>query len=371
MVSIFGVQANMFRDLSLQHLVLVMAFYAPLAISQSGEAASPKTTPHGVSVELATVDGRTTYHMGEEIGLVTRYRSTVAGRYLLDTAICGKYTATADIFNRKPGKTQPIGSPFCYHSYHPPKGWPGAPEKPVLAIDSNRVKLGSEPVELWSPGYLNYSQLGDHTVNITSRRVYPLDAPPVTETTVPESTYELTSNTLHIMIVPADDEWQHGVLAGIKSTLHDGSKKDPPSCHWLRELSSREATMERIYQVRTGGPCLARAWFHTPLDFEELHKLFRDPKFPVTTDVLDQLAYGFEITEHPELVDWDNSDLSFEQYRKLSGASFEKGRRHYTDELLALLPSKTPVAFGLSSQTAHAMDRALRASPPKPPAQGR
>jgi hypothetical protein len=343
----------------------MMAFCAQLAISQSqGQLASVKTTPPGVSVELATVDGRTTYHMGEEISLVTRYRSTVADRYLLETAICGKYTATADIFNRKPGKTQALGGPICYHSYHPRKGWPGASEKPVLAVDSNRVKLGSEPVELWSPAYLN-SQLGDHAVNITSRRVYPLDAPPVTETTVPESPYELTSNTLHIMIVPADDEWQHGVLAGIKPTLHDRNKKDAPSCHWLRELSSREATMERIYQVRTGGPCLQRAWFHTPLDFEELHKLFRDPKFPVTTDVLDQLAYGFMINEHPELVDWDNSDLSFEQYRALSGTSFEKGRRHFTDELLALLPSKTRVAFGLSSQTAHAMDRALRATAPK------
>jgi len=115
MVSIFGVQASMSRARSLQYLVLMMAFCAPLAISQSGLAASPKTTPPGVGVELATVDGRTTYHMGEEVGLVTRYRSAVADRYVVETAICGKYTATADIFNRNPGKTQPIGSPFCYH----------------------------------------------------------------------------------------------------------------------------------------------------------------------------------------------------------------------------------------------------------------
>jgi hypothetical protein len=352
---------------SLKSLALTIAICTQLAISQSqNQPASAKTTPPGVSVELATVDGRTTYHMGEEISLVTRYRSTVADRYLLETAICGKFTATADVFNRKPGKTQPIGSPVCYHAIYLRKGWQGASEKPVLAVDSNRVKLGSEPVELWSPGYLNYSQLGEHTVNITSRRVCPLDAPPVTETTVPESPFELTSNTLHIMIVPADNEWQHGVLAEIKPALRDRSRKDVPSCHWLRELSSREATLERLYQVRTGGPCLERAWFHTPLDFEELHKLFRDPKFPVTTNVLDQLAYGFVVTEHPELVDWDNSDLSFQEYRALFGLSFEKGRRHYTDELLALLPGKSRVAFGLSSQTAHAMDRALRASDPKP-----
>lgn len=344
-------------------LTLTVMLWSHSTVCQSAnQPASPKTNPPGVSLELATLDGRITYHMGEEIGLVTRYRSSVSDRYLLETAICGRYLATADTFNRQPGKTQPVGGPVCHHPVYFRKGWQGSVEQPVLAVDTHRVKLGLDPVELWSPGYLNYSRLGDHAVNITSHRVYPLDAPPVTETTVPESPYELTSNTLHIMIVPADESWQHSVLAEVTPELHDRGKKDPPGCHWMRELTSREATMERIYQIRTDGPCRDRTLFRTPFDIEQLHKLFRNPKFPATTQVLDQLAYGFVLTRHPELDDWDNSDLSPEEYRKRFDTSFEQGRRHYTDELLALLPSKAAVALRVSSQTAHGMDTALKNS---------
>jgi hypothetical protein len=301
--------------------VCLMMWSQTAAYQSASPPVSTKTTPLGVSVELATVDGCTSYHMGEEIALVTRYRSTLADRYQLETAICGKYLATADTFNRSPGKTQPVGGSFCPHPISIRKGWPGNVENPQLAVDSRRAKLGTDPDELGSPGYLNYSRLGDHTVNITSHRVYPLAAPPVTETAVPVSPYELTSNTLHIMIVPADEAWQHSVLAEAMPALLDRSKKDSPACHWLRELTSREATMERIHQIRSGGPCRDRAWFHTPFDIEELHKLFRDPKFPVTTDVLDQLAYGFVLTQHPELNDFDNSNLSSNEYSKRCGTA--------------------------------------------------
>ena len=343
-------------------LALALVTWSVAARQSPRLPASTKTTTPGVSVELATLDGRTTYHMGEEISLLTRYRSTLADRYLLETAICGKFLATADTFNRSPGKTQSVGGSFCLPPISIRKGWPGNVERPQLAVDTRRVKLGPDPVELWSPGYLNYSHLGDHTVNITSHRVYPLDAPPVTATTVPESPYQLTSNTLHITIVPADEAWQHSNLTQVKPILHDRSRKDPPECHWLRELTSHEATVERIYQIRTGGPCRDRTLFHTPFDMEELHKLFSHPKFPVTTEVLDQLAYGFVLNQHPELNDFDNSDLSSDEYSKRFDAAFQQGRRHYTDELLALLPGKAPVARPISSQTAHVMDKTLRTS---------
>lgn len=339
-----------------------MAVGAQFATCQSSpRSTAVKTTPRGVSIELATIDGRTTYHMGEEIGLVTRYRSTIPNQYLLETAICPKYLATADTFNRKPGKTQPVGvSMGCYHPTALHKGWAGASEIPKLAVDTHRVALGSDPVELWSPGYLYYSQLGDHTVNITSHRIYPLDAPPVTATAVPESPYELTSNTIHIVIVPADEDWQRQVLAEIMPALRDRKNKDPHGCSRLRDLTSPEATAERIYQLRSDGPCHDRLWFHTPLDIQELHKLFRNPRFPVSTEVLDQLAEGFVRSTRPELDDWDNSDLSFEEYRAQFGTSFEKGRRHYTDELFTLLPSKIGVAAGISAQTADVMNRSLK-----------
>jgi hypothetical protein len=323
--------------------------------------ALPKTTPPGVSIELATLDGRTTYHLGEEIGLVTRYRSTIVNRYLLETAICPKYLATADTFNRQPGKTQPVGvSMGCYHYQPPRKGWGEGSETSVLAVDTRRVTLGNDPVELWSPGYLNYSQLGEHSVNITSHRVYPMDAPPVTATTVPESSYELTSNTVHIVIIPADADWQRQALAEIMPALRDRKNSDPHACQRLRDLTSPEATAVRTYQLRTDGPCRDRLWFRTPLDIQELHRLFRNPRFPVSPEVLDQLAAGFARSAHPELDDWDNSDLSFEEYRVRFGDSFEKGRRHYTDELLGLLPTKTGFAARISAQTADVMNRSLR-----------
>jgi hypothetical protein len=359
---IFGVQTYMPRLGRVRCLALATVVCAQFATSQSPlRSTAVKTTPPGASVELATTDGRTTYHLGEEIGLVTRYRSTIVNRYLLETAVCPKYLATADTFNRKPGKTQPVGvSMGCYHKPHPRKGWAGDSETPELAVDTLRVVLGSDPVELWSPGYLNYSQLGDHTVNITSHRVYPLDTPPVTATMVPESCYELTSNTVHITIIPADADWQRQVLAEIMPALRDRKNKDPRACSRLRDLTSPESTAERIYQLRTDGPCRDRVWFHTPLDIEELHKLFRNPKFPVSTEVLDQLAEGFVRSNHPELDDWDNSYLSFEEYQARFDASFEKGRSHYTDELLTLLPGKTGVAARISAQTADVMNRSLK-----------
>jgi hypothetical protein len=343
-------------------LALATIACTQIATCQSApQSALVKTVPPGVILELVTLDGRTTYHLGEEVGLVTRYRSTIVNRYLLETAICPKHLATADTFNRKPGKTQPVGvSMGCYHIPHPRKGWAGASETPELAVDTRRVALGNDPVELWSPGYLNYSQLGEHAVSITSHRVYPLDAPPVTATTVPESSYELTSNTVHIMIVPADADWQRRALAEILPALRDRKNRDPHGCSRLRDLTSPESTAERTYQLRTDGPCHDRLWFHTPLDIQELHKLFRNPKFPVSTEVLDQLAEGFVRSNHPELDDWDNSDLSFEEYRVQFGTSFEKGRRHYTDELFTLLPSKTGMAARISAQTADVMNRSLK-----------
>lgn len=359
---IFGVQTYMPRLGRVRCLALAAVVCAQFAICQSPPLSTAVyATPPGVSVELATLDGRTTYHLGEEIGLVTRYRSTIPNRYLLETAICPKYLATADIFNRKPGKTQPVGVGMgCYHLPALRKGWAGSSEIPKLAVDTRRVALGSDPVELWSPGYLNYSQLGDHTVNITSHRVYPLDAPPVTATTVPDSSFELTSNTVHIMIIPADADWQRQALAEIMPALRDRKNRDPHGCSRLRDLTSPESTSERIYQLRTDGPCRDRLWFHTPLDIQELHKLFRNPKFPVSTEVLDQLAEGFVRSNHPELDDWDNSDLSFEEYRVQFDASFEKGRRHYTDELFTLLPSKTGLAARISAQTADVTNRSLK-----------
>ncbi|MGA8270658.1 MAG: hypothetical protein WB919_03805 [Candidatus Sulfotelmatobacter sp.] len=345
-------------------LWLAIATCTATAICQTQNTPSPdKVTAPGVSIELATIDGRTTYHMGEEIKIVTRYRSTIPGRYLLETAICSKYVATADTFQRQPGMTQLVGVSMGCYSPHFEKRRTLTPDPgPRLAVETRRVVLGADPVELWSPGNMHYSQLGEHIVSITSRRVYPLDAPPVTATAVPDSPYEMTSNTLHIMIVPADLAWQSGIFSEIVPSLRDPRRKDENSCDRLNELTSREATSERIHQVRFHGPCRERVWFHTSLDFQALHTLFPEPKFPVTTGVLDQLAEASVHVEDPALDDWDNSNLTFEEYGQRYSAAFEKGRRRYTNELLALTPKKIGVARTVSLQTARYLDNALKRS---------
>ena len=187
--------------------------------------------PEGVTLELRTETGRTTYHLYEAIPIQWIFRSAKLDGYQIEMDESMNPAGQENFFDIDP--VDGASTPWRFGSAHISS----------ICCESDRQSLKSTPVVFHREltNFYRFAKSGTYSLYLTSHRVFCKGCQP---DPADESKISVTSNVLTLQILPDDPAWDSQQLAKAVATLDDPGVRTE-----YEELQTRATKMRGVSEL--------------------------------------------------------------------------------------------------------------------------